>query len=237
VTAGPSTTSISPRAYDAWRSTRLGRITEAVEQRLLLGMLGPLAGAHVLDVGCGDAVLLQAMAANGAIVTGVDPDRNMLATARARVAGARPLATVIEGRAQQLPFHDASFDVVCTVTVLCFFANPANALQEMARVLRPGGCLVLGELGRRNLWAAIRRLKAWAGPATWSAARFRSAAELRTLLDSAGLEVNDVRGAVFFPPAGALAQLMEGVDPWLGRLTTIGAAFIAIRGNRFERSQ
>jgi ubiquinone/menaquinone biosynthesis C-methylase UbiE len=215
----------------------LGRVTEAVEQRLLLGMLGPLSGAHVLDVGCGDGVLLQAMVANGAIVTGVDPDPDMLAAARARVAGAHPQATLLEARAQQLPFPDASFDVVCAVTVLCFIADPAAALQEMVRVLRPGGRLVLGELGRWNLWATIRRIEGWAGSATWSAARLRSASELRTLLGRAGLKVIDVRGAVFFPPIGTLAQLMERVDPWLGRLTIVGAAFIAIRGNRLERAQ
>jgi ubiquinone/menaquinone biosynthesis C-methylase UbiE len=233
----PATIRIGPEAYDAWRSTQLGRITGAVEQRLLLGMLGPLAGARVLEVGCGDGALLQAMAESGALATGVDPDLNMLAAARARAVSARVPMTLLAGRAERLPFPDASFDAVCAVTVLCFVADPADAIHEMVRVLRPGGRLVLGELGRWNLWAAIRRIKGWAGSSIWSAARFRSAGELRTLLERAGLSVSDVRGAVFFLPVGVLACLMEKVDPWLGRLTMVGAAFIAIRAGRSGRAQ
>jgi len=98
----------------------------------------------------------------------------------------------------------------------------------MARVLRPGGRLVLGELGRWSVWAAIRRLRGWLGAATWKAARFRTADELRALAEAAGLRVAAIRGVVFFPPVGICARLMAPVDPWLGRHTTLGAAFIAL---------
>ncbi len=98
----------------------------------------------------------------------------------------------------------------------------------MARVLRPGGRLVLGELGRWSLWAMIRRLRGWFGSATWTAARFRTASELRALVEQAGLSVTTICGAVFYPPIGRLARTLAPFDPWLGRLTTIGAAFIAL---------
>ena len=120
------------------------------------------------------------------------------------------------------------FDVVASITVLCFVPDATGAVREMARVLRPGGRLVLGELGRWSLWAAIRRIRGWLGSATWRAARFRTAAELRALAEQAGLSVTAIRGAVYYPPVGLLARTLAPIDSWLGRVTTFGAAFIAL---------
>lgn len=221
-------TAIGPKVYESWRATSLGAVTEALERRLVLDLMGDLAGAHVLDAGCGDGVLICAVASRGAVATGVDPDPAMLAAARARASKDGIKAAFLDGRVERLPFPDASFDVVAAITVLCFVSDAAGALREMARVLRPGGRLVLGELGRWSLWAAIRRLRGWLGAATWKAARFRTAGELRVLAEEAGLSVTAIRGAVFYPPVGILARVLAPLDAWLGRLTTVGAAFIAM---------
>lgn len=74
-----------------------------------------------------------------------------------------------------------------------------------------------------------RRLRGWFGAATWKAARFRTAGELRALAEQAGLSVITIRGAVFYPPVGMCARVLAPLDPWLGRLTTLSAAFIALR--------
>jgi ubiquinone biosynthesis O-methyltransferase len=221
-------TKIGPEAYESWRATSLGAVTEALEQRLILELMGKLKGTQLLDVGCGDGLLACAAATRGAAVTGLDPDPAMLAAARARAERAGVKATFEDGRVERLPFPDASFDVVAAVTVLCFVADASGAMREMARVLRPGGRLVLGELGRWSLWAMIRRLRGWLGAETWKAARFRTAGELRALAGQAGLSVTTIRGAVFYPPVGPCARALAPLDPWLGRLTTVGAAFIAL---------
>jgi SAM-dependent methyltransferase len=221
-------TTIGPEAYASWRATPLGSITEKIEQRLILDMMGDLAGRRVLDAGCGDGALVCAAASRGAEVTGIDLDPAMLATARSRAVAAGLQARFLEGRVERLPFPDASFDVVASVTVLCFVLDAAGGVREMARVLRPGGRLVLGELGRWSLWAAIRRMRGWLGSATWRSARFRTAAELRALAGQAGLSVTAIRGAVYYPPVGLLARALAPIDSWFGRLTTFGAAFIAL---------
>ncbi len=105
-------------------------------------------------------------------------------------------------------------------------------MREAARVLRPGGRLVLGELGRWSFWAFKRRLRGRFGSATWKAARFRNARELRELAEAAGLTVTATRGAIFYPPASWLARAMAPIDPWLGRRTTFGAAFVALAAAR-----
>jgi ubiquinone/menaquinone biosynthesis C-methylase UbiE len=226
MTTAPTT--IGPEVYESWRATSLGVVTEAIEQRLILDLMGNIEGAYILDVGCGDGALVCAAASRGAEVTGVDPDPAMLAAARTRADKDGITAAFLEGRIERLPFPDAAFDVVVSITVLCFVPDASAAVREMARVLRPGGRLALGELGRWSLWAAIRRLRGWLGAAPWKRARFRTADELRALAEQAGLSVTAIRGAVFYPPVGLFARALAPLDSWLGRLTTVGAAFIAL---------
>ena len=142
MSADVAPTTTGPGAYDSWRATSLGAVTEAIEQRVILEVMGDLKGARVLDVGCGDGALACAAAARGAVVTGVDPDPAMLAAACARAKHDGANVHFMEGRIERLPFADATFDVVATITVLCFVADAQRAVREMARVLRPGGRLV-----------------------------------------------------------------------------------------------
>ncbi len=220
---------IGPNTYVAWRETSLGAITETLEQRTVLDLMGELRGVRAFDVGCGDGLLACSAAARGALATGVDANPAMLTAARYRAEEGVVKDSFVEGRAERLPFPDGDFDVVSAVTALCLVADAELAFREMARVLRPGGRLVVGELGRWSLWAAIRRLRVWLGSPFWRAARFRDADELGRLAEQAGLSVEAIRGFAFYPPLGFLAPIMAALDPWLGRRTTFGAGFIALR--------
>jgi SAM-dependent methyltransferase len=131
-----------------------------------------------------------------------------------------------------LPFADCSFDVVLAVTVLCFIEDADRAMREMARVLRPGGRLVIGELGRWNLWAAERRLSGWLGSRVWRSATFRTLGGLKRLVTDAGLAVTAVRGSVYYPPFGPAAALLARCDAWIGKRTTAGAAFLVVVGKK-----
>ena len=192
-------------------------------------MIGDVADLDVLDIGCGDGRLAIQMARAGARVVGLDPDAAMLRAAgdQAKAVGVR--LDLIEGRIEALPLAAERFDVVTAVTVLCFVRDETLAWREMARVLRPGGRLVIGELGRWSLWAARRRIRGWLGSSLWRRAAFHSAADLRRSAEGAGLVVEEVRGAVFHPPSATLARLTIAADGWLGRQTTFGAAFIALQ--------
>lgn len=217
-------------SYIRWRSSRLGQITDALERQFLLELLGPVAGKPVLDVGCGDGSFALELARRGADVTGLDSDAVMIAAARQQARTEHTQLRLVEGKAEALPFPDATFDAVVAVAVLCIIPDVARAIAEMARVLKPRGRLVIGELGTRSTWAAYRRIRAWLGHPLWRAATFHTARELRELLGSAGLDTIKTRGAVYYPPCGAAARLLAPFDPWLGKHTTLGAAFIAISG-------
>jgi ubiquinone/menaquinone biosynthesis C-methylase UbiE len=223
---------VSAEAYARWRETRLGRITERVETNAVFELAGPLRGKRLLDVGTGDGTYAIEAAARGAVVTGLDLQQEMLEATHARATACGVDVGLRQGRAEQLPFGDASFDVVIAVTVLCFVPDAKLALREMARVIVPGGRVVLGELGRFSVWAAERRIRGWLGAGTWRYAQFRSGGELAGLARSAGLHVSDVRGAVFFPPSGLIARLMAPVDPILTRLHAPGAAFLTLAADK-----
>ena len=79
-----------------------------------------------------------------------------------------------------MPFKEAAFDLVLAVTTLCFVRDAKRVVMKMTRVLKPGGRLVIGELGRSSFWAAHRRIRGWLGDQTWRVAMFRPALELRS---------------------------------------------------------
>jgi SAM-dependent methyltransferase len=106
-----------------------------------LAVAGVGAGTDLLDVGCGSGLALSMAAELGARCSGIDISPALLAVACERVTG----ADLREGGLDVLPFVAAAFDVVLAVNALQFAFDPAAALSEVARVLRPGGRLALGQ--------------------------------------------------------------------------------------------
>lgn len=103
---------------------------------------GVAPGQRVLDVACGTGALTCAAAervAPGGAVVGLDVNPAMLAVARRK----RTSIEWRDGRAESLPFADASFDAVVSQFGLMFFDDRVAALREMHRVLKPGGRLVV----------------------------------------------------------------------------------------------
>ncbi|MBZ0315628.1 MAG: methyltransferase domain-containing protein [Anaerolineae bacterium] len=95
-------------------------------------------GQHVLDVACGTGILARTIAerlGEGSSIVGLDINDGMLAVA----AHKAPYIDWRHGTAEALPFNNDSFDVVVSQFGLMFFENRPLALQEMVRVLRPGG--------------------------------------------------------------------------------------------------
>lgn len=100
-----------------------------------LGILGDVAGKDVLELGCGAARWSIALAARGARCVGLDVSERQLEHARAEGAD----FPLVHGSAEELPFEDASFDVVFCDWGATTFTDPYRTVPEVARVLRPGG--------------------------------------------------------------------------------------------------
>lgn len=110
-------------------------------QRALLALAGPLAGRDVLDIGCGTGAVAEMVARAGARVTAVDLAPEMVAVARSRPALAGADLRAMD--AQALDLADASQDVALAAFSLMLVPQPARAIAEALRVLRPGGLFAL----------------------------------------------------------------------------------------------
>ncbi len=182
----------------------------------------------MLEIGCGDGDLTVMLAKRGATVTAIDLSSEMIEAARVRAAREGAESDFHVGTARSLPFAAEQFDIVIAVAVLCFVSDATAIYKEIARVIRPGGRLVDGEVGKWSSWAAARRIQSFLGSALWRRGRFRSPGDLRWLARGAGLIPGSVRGAVDCPKWNAAARLMAPLDAFFGRVTNFGASFLSL---------
>jgi ubiquinone/menaquinone biosynthesis C-methylase UbiE len=118
-------------------------------------------GQDVLEVGCGTGCDLLQFARNGANATGVDVTQRHIDLAQKRVGD---IANVQYGSACELPFPDGSFDYVYSHGVLHHIDEPDLAVQEVLRVLRPGGRFniqVYARLSYFTLYRVLRYGRGW----------------------------------------------------------------------------
>jgi ubiquinone/menaquinone biosynthesis C-methylase UbiE len=150
------------RAFDQ-RASRyeegwLGRLHHEISDRAVEVAIGCVpAPQHVLDVGSGTGYALRQLARRvpGAVtLAGVDPAPGMVRFA----AGATPAdgrLRFLTGTAEQLPFGDGAFDLVISTTSFDHWRDQQAGLDECARVLRPGGHLVLTDQFSACLWPTL----------------------------------------------------------------------------------
>lgn len=125
---------------------------------ILGGLLAPLQGRRILDIGCGRGNLLQALAERGASVAGLDPDEAMLEVAQTLV----PKAVLKQGCAQLLPFGDTSMHAAIFLNSLHHIPIPDMllALEEAARVVGKGGSVIVVEpLSEGSFFDALRLIE------------------------------------------------------------------------------
>jgi 2-polyprenyl-6-hydroxyphenyl methylase / 3-demethylubiquinone-9 3-methyltransferase len=120
-------------------------------------------GIKVLDVGCGGGLLAEEFAHLGGQVTGIDPSEPSLVTAREHAQQSGLAITYQPGVGEQIPFADASFDIVICCDVLEHVNNVAQVIQEISRVLTAGGIFFYDTINRTFLsWlAAIKMAQEW----------------------------------------------------------------------------
>jgi 2-polyprenyl-3-methyl-5-hydroxy-6-metoxy-1,4-benzoquinol methylase len=114
-------------------------------------------GSRVLELGCGTGTFTQRIASTGAEITAIDLSPDLIAMARKEVQLHISLVLV---NVEKLSFPDETFEVVCGSSVL-HHLNVGNALNEIHRVLRPGGRLALAEPNMINPQIAIQKNIKW----------------------------------------------------------------------------
>ncbi len=174
--------------YDEWYERPFGRSAFEAEVACLRRILPPFRQA--LEVGVGTGRFASALG----VGLGLDPSRQELLIARTR--GIEP----VQGVGEALPFRAESFDLVLLVVTLCFVDEPIRVLGESARVLRPGGSLVLGLILKESPWAQFYLQKAVQGHPIYRLARFYSYDEVGAFLKAAGLRPSQVASTLLEEP-------------------------------------
>jgi ubiquinone/menaquinone biosynthesis C-methylase UbiE/DNA-binding transcriptional ArsR family regulator len=135
-----------------WDRLRALHIPEAEVEAALLSFLGDGQVSSYLDLGTGTGRILEVVAPRARRAVGVDLNNEMLSLARARIEKARlAQAQVRRGDLFKLPYPEASFDLVTVHQVLHYLEDPAGAINEAARVLTPGGRIVIADFAPHML--------------------------------------------------------------------------------------
>ena len=182
------------------------RYIERQARKLLAGGLAEgLANKRVVDIGCGGGILAEALARQGAQVTGIDMAELSLKVARLHLHESELEVdyqlTTAEAFAEQ---HAAQFDIVTCLEMLEHVPDPAAIITAAARLLKPGGCLVLSTLNRNPKSFALAILGAeyvlgLIPRGTHQYRRFIKPSEMAAQLRANGLDLRDISGMSYNP--------------------------------------
>ena len=147
------------------------------------------AGTRLLDAGCGAGLALALAAQRGATIAGLDASAALLEIARERL----PDADLRQGDLEALPYADAAFDAVTAFNSVQYAGNPAAALREIRRVVKPGARVAVATWGRpeqcemRAVLSAVDSLLPAPRAGTGGPFALADSGALEALVESAGL--------------------------------------------------
>lgn len=183
--------------YDNWYSTPLGKFVDEVETKVVMELLHPQPGEKILDVGCGTGNYSIKIGLKGLKIIGVDCSESMLKIARAKAKKLNLDIEFILADAMNLPFKDNFFDACLSVAVVEFFTDQTRGLEEMFRVVRTGGKIVVGFLNRESTWGELYTSEEFRKNTVFRFANLLSYKEIEQI--KADLLV-EIRESLFIPP-------------------------------------
>ena len=174
-----------PEKYDLWFETPMGRLIKGYESKLVLRMLTPDPEELILDAGCGTGIFTADILETGARVVGLELALTMLRHALTKCPG-QTFQSVI-GDMRRLPFADDSFHKAVSITAIEFIQDARIAVEELFRVTKPGGFIVVATLNSLSPWAKRRKAAAKKGHPLFRHAIFRSPDEMKGLSPVEGI--------------------------------------------------
>lgn len=223
----------SAKDYDSWCKTPIGSYVDSLEKQLIEEVAQPKPGEIAIDLGCGTGIYSMWLAENGLSVTGVDISKEMLKVAIKKSNDKNLSIDYQQADLHHLPYEDHTFDLAVCNIVLEFVASPELVIAEGLRVLKKGGRLVVGMIGKDSDWARTYQTRAKQNKeSVFAQAQFFSSNEIKHLSQ---IEPSTLRFGLYITPANyennQRASKIEEEKRTLNQ--EIGAGFIVSRWDKF----
>lgn len=183
--------------YDNWYNTSTGQFVDEQETTILLNLLQPNSQQKILEVGCGTGHFTFKVAQRGCQLVGIDQASNMLKQAQYKLPFDDQKQVILKKMdAQDLAYKDCQFDSAFSMASFEFIADPQRAYQQMYRVIKPGGTIVLGTIQKYSTWANFYKSASCRGTA-YEYANFLTLEQIKSWDASHFL---DSQQCLFLPP-------------------------------------
>ncbi len=150
--------------YDNYYKKNSGQKVDLIEKEIISGFLTKINHGTMLELGCGTGHWTTFFCSLGFNVTAVDQSDEMLNFATTKKI---PNATFINANAENLPFANNSFSIITSITMLEFVNNTQKIIDEIYRLLAPGGHLILGCLNQKSALGLVKNNDPVFKPATF----------------------------------------------------------------------
>lgn len=207
--------------YDEWLENPLGKFMFEEEVELMKSLLTIEPGMKILDVGCGTGNFTVELARGDNQVVGIDTSGGMLEVAREKMQNVGNV-DFKQMDASALTFEDETFDIVVALTSFEFMEDKQSAFDEMWRVLKDGGQLVIGTISRSGAWGQLYMSAEFEKDPIYSQAEFINLSELTQFKNE---YVSSFGGSLFITPETDAEDLEAEVETELPMTTEPG--FIA----------
>ncbi len=167
--------------YDQWYGTPLGNFVDRLEKEAVFSLLNPSEGSSIIDVGCGTGNYSLELAALGCNVTGVDNSKKMIDIAIEKARSRNLKVNFLFADVSKLPFGDDLFDAAVCVAAVEFFDNWQKGIDEIFRVVKPDGKIVIGFINKKSHWGELYQSNYFKENTVFKHARLLGVDEIRSI--------------------------------------------------------
>ncbi len=185
------------KMYDDWYKTKLGNFVDKVETKCVFDLFKVRKGMKVLDVGCGTGNFSIKLAKMGCEVIGIDISEEMLKVAEEKAKKEGLNIKFYNMDVYNMEYEADYFDGIVSVTAFEFLEEPEKAIEEMFRVLKPNGYLLIGTINKDSAWGEMYLSKEFQKNSVFKYANFKTVEDMKSYKKD---HLVDIKECLFIPP-------------------------------------